>query len=747
MLDDRDTSGASMSDDVILRVAINAPLSQLFDYRAPPNAAPQAIQPGCRVSVPFGRRRECGMIMEVADDSDLPASKLKRAHAALDPAPLLDEPDLWLVRFVSDYYQHPLGETIAAALPALLRQGKLLYPVVQQVSLTPDGEHALSGKLSKKAPRQTELLERLRDADGFAARDLDVRMPGWKRLQKNLLDKGWIQIVDVADDSVGEARRPATPQEGPSLNADQARAVQAVRDARGFTVSLLDGVTGSGKTEVYLRLIDATLRQNRQVLVLVPEIGLTPQLVARLELRLGIAPLVMHSSLTDNVRLAAWRAARDGSASLVLGTRSAVFVPLRTPGLIIVDEEHDGSFKQQEGLRYSARDLAIARGKKLDIPVVLGSATPSLESLQRCREGNYQRLVLPVRAGKAVPPLLRLVDLALHPAADGLSAPVVAAMRRNLAAGGQVLVFLNRRGFAPTLICQACGAIAECRRCDARMTVHAGSNRLQCHHCGAVRPLDPRCSECSGAVTPLGHGTERLEEALNAQFREHTITRIDSDSTRLRGSMDKALAMATAGEAQILVGTQMLSKGHHFPNLALVVVVNADQGLFSTDFRGTERLAQSLIQVAGRAGREQRQGEVIIQTAFAAHPFWAELLRGGYERVATSALQERELSAWPPFSRLALLRAAATARHDAHNFLDSARRIAVAANTDDLRVLGPVSAPMERKAGRYRAQLLFQSRDRQALHRVLQMVRAKLERDPLARRIRWSVDVDPVELF
>jgi primosomal protein N' (replication factor Y) (superfamily II helicase) len=736
-----------MPDGSILRVAINAPLSQLFDYRAPADAAPQGLQPGCRVSVPFGRRRECGMIMEVANTSDLPASKLKCAHAALDQAPLLDEPDLWLVRFASDYYQHPLGETVAAALPALLRQGKSLYPNVQHVTLTAEGKKALSGNQSTKAPRQTELLERLRDAKSLTAPDLDAQMPGWKRLQANLLGKGWIHIEDVADASGGPARRPATPQAGPSLNADQARAVQAVRDVIGFSVNLLDGVTGSGKTEVYLRLIDETLRQNRQVLVLVPEIGLTPQLVARLELRLGIEPLLMHSSLSDNVRLAAWRAARDGSASLILGTRSAVFVPLRRPGLIIVDEEHDSSFKQQEGLRYSARDLAVARGKKLDIPVLLGSATPSLESLQRCQEGNYRRLVLPVRAGKAVPPLMRLVDLALHPASDGLSAPVVAAMTRNLAAGGQVLVFLNRRGFAPTLICQGCGAIAECQRCDARMTVHAGSNRLQCHHCGAVRPLDPRCTECGGTVTPLGHGTERLEEALNAQFREHTITRIDSDSTRLRGSMDKVLAMATAGASQILVGTQMLSKGHHFPNLTLVVVVNADQGLFSTDFRGTERLAQSLIQVAGRAGREQRQGEVIIQTAFASHPFWAELLRGGYERVATSALQERELSAWPPFSRLALLRAAATARHDAHLFLDTARRIAVAASTDDLRVLGPVSAPMERKAGRYRAQLLFQSRDRQALHHILQMVRAKLERDSLARRIRWSVDVDPVELF
>jgi primosomal protein N' (replication factor Y) len=736
-----------MTECCILRVAVNAPLSQLFDYRPPPDASPDALRPGCRVSVPFGRRRECAMIVELGDSSELPATKLKFAHAALDDEPLLNDADLWLVRFVSDYYQHPIGEAVAAALPALLRQGKPLYPVVEHISLTNEGANAAAGELTTKAPRQAAFLHRLRERGGLTGAALDDAMPGWKRLRKNLLAKGWIRIAEMQDTAGDIACRTATPQHGPALNADQSAALQAISNGAGFTVSLLDGVTGSGKTEVYLRLIDDAIRQGRQVLVLVPEIGLTPQFVARLELRLGIAPLLMHSGLGDNVRLAAWRAARDGSAPLILGTRSAVFVPLRNPGLIIVDEEHDSSFKQQEGLRYSARDLAVARGKKLDMPVVLGSATPSLESLQRCSEGHYRRVVLPVRAGKAVPPLLRLVDLAAHPVTDGLSAPILAAMKRNLADGGQVLVFLNRRGFAPTLICQGCGAIAECGRCDARMTVHAGSNRLQCHHCGAVRALDPKCGECGGAVVPLGQGTERLEETLNAHFGDCRIVRIDSDSTRMKGSMDKALALATAGESQILVGTQMLSKGHHFPNLTLVVVINADQGLFSTDFRGTERLAQSLIQVAGRAGREQRQGEVIIQTAFAAHPFWAELLRGGYERVARAALEERELCAWPPFSRLALLRAAAAAKVDAHRFLDSARRIAVALHADEVRILGPVSAPMERRAGRYRAQLLFQSRDRQLLHQVLHSVRSKLERDPLSRRIRWSIDVDPIELF
>jgi primosomal protein N' (replication factor Y) len=343
--------------------------------------------------------------------------------------------------------------------------------------------------------------------------------------------------------------------------------------------------------------------------------------------------------------------------------------------------------------------------------------------------------------------LLRLVDLNRHPPKDGLSGPAIDAMRRHSTAGGQVLVFLNRRGFAPTLICQNCGAIAECSRCDARMTVHARHNKLKCHHCGAIRSLDAACRECGGTVKPLGQGTERLEDALRVHFTDQLVTRIDSDSTRRKGSLDKALEMATSGESDFLIGTQILSKGHHFPKLTLVVVIDADQGLFSTDFRGTERLAQSLMQVAGRAGREQRQGEVVIQTAFASHPFWHELLQGGYARVAASALAEREKAGWPPFSRLALLRASATRRQDTHDFLEAAKAKARGADPGGVRILGPVSAPMERRAGRYRAQLLFQSVQRQPLHRMLQALRDDLESSASARRVRWSIDVDPVELF
>ncbi|MDX1434247.1 MAG: primosomal protein N', partial [Gammaproteobacteria bacterium] len=562
---------------------------------------------------------------------------------------------------------------------------------------------------------------------------------------KALFEKGLAERIAAR---AGDDMPPAGPgAAGPVLHAAQQRALDAILANDGFGVFLLDGVTGSGKTEVYLRVIRQMLDEGRQVLVLVPEIGLTPQLVARLQERLGVVPAVMHSGLGDTARLAAWRTSRSGNARLVVGTRSAVFTPMPDLGLIVIDEEHDHSFKQQEGLRYSARDLAIARAKHCAVPVILGSATPTLEVLQHCRSGNFVHLELPERAGGARPPNFRLIDLVHAPARDGLSEPLLRAIGAHLDGGGQVLIFLNRRGFAPTLICATCGHIAECDRCDSRMTVHARANALRCHHCGAARPLDAHCSTCGAEVRPLGEGTERLEEALCAHFPGRRTERIDSDSMQRRGAIDEALELAAGGGADILVGTQMLSKGHHFPNLTLVGIVNADQGLFSTDFRSSERMAQSIIQVAGRAGRESRQGEVLIQTAFPGNPFWKRLIEGGYAQIADDALAEREASRWPPFTRLALIRAAAHKKGDAHALLDIARQFVEQRQDEHLRVLGPVDAPMARRAGRYRAQLLLQSSDRRLLHGILAALRPALENEPVARKVRWSIDVDPIELF
>jgi len=734
------------SNPSVLKVAINVPLSREFDYLPPADEPLPAV--GCRVVVPFGPRQQVGLVLGHSAVSTLPVDRLRRCSTALDDKPLLTDAELRLVRFTADYYHHPIGEVVAAALPAMLRQGKPLYPVVEVIGATDLGMAADIESLAKRAPKQAELLETLIDAggNGLEADHLTEVLPNWRRVARALLEKGLISRFDIRSPDFDETLAPAA-QPGPTLNEDQQKAIEALRSGDSFGAWLIEGVTGSGKTEVYLQRMQDIIDGGRQVLVLVPEIGLTPQLVSRLRKRLGIEPALLHSALGDTERLAAWRAARSGAARLVVGTRSAIFTPLRNPGLIVVDEEHDHSFKQQEGLRYSARDLAIVRAKHLDIPVILGTATPTLEMLHHCRNGNYTLLRLPRRAGDAKPPAVRLIDTTKAPATDGLSEPLAAAIRGHLDAGGQALIFLNRRGFAPTLICSSCGHVAGCDRCDSRLTVHARSRQLRCHHCGHIRPLDTTCSECGEMVKPLGEGTERLEDALQQRFPHHTVTRVDSDSTQRKGAMHEALDQAREGAADILVGTQMLSKGHHFPKLSLVGIVNADQGLFGTDFRSAERMAQSIVQVAGRAGRASRPGEVLIQTAFPEHAFWLTLIEGGYERVADEALAEREVTRWPPFTRLALLRSAAHQRDDALGFLETARQLLEDRCGDRLRVLGPVDAPMARKAGRYRAQLLLQSSDRPTLHNVLRELRPALEQDPAARKVRWSIDVDPIELF
>lgn len=735
-----------MSDSTILKVAVNVPLSRDFDYLPPASGPVPAV--GCRVLVPFGRRQQIGMVTAHANESVISAARIRRCSRVLDENAILSDPDLWLIRFASDYYHHPIGEVVSAALPALLRQGKPLHPTVERVAITDSGAQENIDTLAQRAPRQAELLEALIDAggDGLDAELLTDTLPTWRRAAKRLGEKGLLSIFEVRAEDFDE-RLVSEQSPDLTLNADQERALEILRASDQFGVFLLDGVTGSGKTEVYLQRVRNILEQGRQVLILVPEIGLTPQLVSRLTDRLGIKPALLHSGLSNNARLAAWRAARSGAARLVVGTRSAIFTPLNKPGLIIVDEEHDHSFKQQEGLRYSARDLAIARAKRLDIPVILGSATPTLEMLQHCRNGTYEHIILPARAGEAKPPVMRLIDTVRSPATDGISEPLAEAIQKHLHDGGQILLFLNRRGFAPTLICSNCGHIAGCDRCDSRLTVHARNRQLQCHHCGACRPLKEQCDECGETVKPLGEGTERLEESLRTRFPDVAISRIDSDSTQQKGAMHEALESATLGHANILVGTQMLSKGHHFPNLTLVGIVNADQGLFGTDFRSAERMAQSIIQVAGRAGRESRPGEVLIQTAFPENEFWSTLIEGGYSQIADDALAEREITRWPPFTRLALLRSAAHQKADAHRFLDVARRHLAAEANEALRILGPVDAPMARKAGRYRAQLLLQSSDRSTLHRALRILRPMLEADASARKVRWSIDVDPGELF
>ena len=534
----------------------------------------------------------------------------------------------------------------------------------------------------------------------------------------------------------------------PEPTPAQRAAIEAIAAAQGRSASfLLHGVTGSGKTEVYLRAIEAVVARGEQALVLVPEIALTPQLVARFAARFDAPLAVLHSSLTDQERLRAWRMARSGAAPVVIGTRSAVFAPLSRPGLIVVDEEHDSSYKQQEGFRYSARDLALARAQRLGIPAVLGSATPSLESLERARSGKSVLLALPDRTGGASQPRLQLVDLRRHGATQGIATPTVLTIGRHLEAGGQVLVYLNRRGYAPSLFCPACGWVAPCPRCDARLTVHQREHRLHCHHCGTDRPVPETCPDCGEPAKPVGQGTERVEETLARLFPDVPLVRIDRDAVRRRGELEAALDRVTRGEVRLLVGTQMLAKGHHFPDVTLVVVLNADQGLFGTDFRASERLAQSIIQVAGRAGRAEKPGEVLVQTEYPEHPLLARLVEGGYDAYAAAALEERRQARWPPYSRVAVVRAEAARREVPLEFLDRARELALPLAGSKVEVLGPASAPMERRAGHYRGQLLLQATTHAPLQRLFAAWLPALEALPDARRVRWSLDVDPLELF
>jgi primosomal protein N' (replication factor Y) len=539
----------------------------------------------------------------------------------------------------------------------------------------------------------------------------------------------------------------STVREAPySLSTAQQTALQALAAARGASNFLLDGVTGSGKTEVYMQAVAAVLDRGGAVLVLCPEIGLTPQLLERFQRRFDAPIAALHSGLTDKARAEEWQRAARGEARIVIGTRSAVFAPVPKLGLIIVDEEHDASYKQQDGdLRYSARDLALLRGQLQDVPVVLGSATPSLESLHNAAQGRIAHLQLPERAGSAEPPRLALVDMRAHVVHKGLSAPVLHAMRRHLEAGSQVLVFLNRRGYAPTLLCQGCGWVAPCHDCDARLTVHMKTGRLSCHHCGAEEALPARCPRCGHAVHPLGQGTERVEETLAAEFPEAPVERFDRDVLRAPQALAGAIERVHSGSARILVGTQMLTKGHHFPDVTLVVVLNADQSLFSTDFRAAERLAQTIVQVAGRAGRAGKPGEVLIQSLYPEHPLLNTLLAEGYAGFAAGALAERQAAHWPPFARMAALRASDVTPAGAARFLTQARSLL--APPAGVLLRGPVPAAMARRAGRHHAQLLVESAQRPLLQRFLSVWVPQLGGIAAPRSLRWALDVDPLELF
>ena len=739
----------------ILKVAVPSPLRAALDY-LPPLDLPADKLPGAgaRVLVPLGSRRLIGVVVATAADSGIDRERLRRVIEVLDATPLLPADLVALGLWAADYYQHPPGEVFSQLLPVATRRLRASDSRANGWRLSAAGRSRDPAELGR-APARRRAIDLLRAAPAAGLGTTALHGCGVRpEILRALAADGWLEAIRIADPDrpPAAAGQPAAtvPEHAPTLTEEQRAAATALAAAAGrFEALLLEGVTGSGKTEVYFTAMRGALDAGRQVLMLVPEIGLTPQTLTRIRSRFPEPLAVLHSALADGARLRAWQDAAAGRARIIVGTRSAVFAPLRDPGLLIVDEEHDESYKQQDGFRYSARDVAVKRARDLGIPVLLGSATPSLETLHNAHCGRYRHLRLSHRAGGARPPTHRLVDVQRHGAEDGISPPLLAAMQAALGRGEQVLVFLNRRGFAPVLMCHECHWIAECPRCDARYTVHARPGELRCHHCGSRRPLPSQCPECRAPEPmPVGLGTQRTETTLAALFPDVPVIRIDRDTTRSTTALERTLAAVGRGEAAILVGTQMIAKGHHFPAVTLVAVIDADAGLFSADFRASERLAQQLVQVAGRAGRAERPGEVLIQTRHPDHPLLRALVEDGYPAFAAATLAEREAAGFPPFGRLALLRAEAPDAKAPEAFLDAAAQHLREQDRTlgtGVSVLGPVPALMARRAGRHRAQLLLQAADRGPLHRLLAASLPELDALPAGRRARWSLDVDPLD--
>jgi len=726
---------------VILRIAVPGnPLRRYFDYLPPADLDPAraaALAPGCRLRVPFGRRSVVAFLAEVATESPLEPGALKAAAALLDDSPLLTPAVAGLCRWAAAYYQHAPGDVFAAAFSQRLRSGRA--PALGAWRLTDRGAGLAEDALAR-APRQREALAALRAGDALT--DDELTAAGIRReALRELVRKG------LAERCAPGPRSARSREAGPALSAEQASAVEAGSSDLGhFACHLLEGVTGSGKTEIYLRLIAACLARGEQALLLVPEIGLTPQTLARFAARFDAPMAVLHSGRAAGERSDDWEAAASGRAAIVIGTRSAVFVPLPRCGAIIVDEEHDASYRQQDGFRYSARDVAVKRAQLEGCPVLLGSATPSLESLHNAGAGRYRHHRLTRRAAGATLPALDAVDLRRQPLRAGLSPALLAAMEETLASGAQVLLFLNRRGYASRLQCHDCGWVAGCDHCDARLTVHRRRKRLQCHHCGAARPLPAGCPACGGAqLLAGGLGTEQTEEFLASALPQWPLHRVDSDAIDSPAAMEALLATVREGDPCVLLGTQMLTKGHHFPAVALVGVVDCDALLFAGDFRGEERLAQLLTQVAGRAGRAGRPGRMLLQSHYPDHPLLRAILERPYAEVAAELLARRREAGLPPQGQIALLRADSPRAGEGERFLAALRRESERSLPAACQLVGPLPSALPRRAGRYRDQLLCLSPDRASAGRAAGALVRAGEGLTAPRALNWFIEIDPLE--
>jgi primosomal protein N' (replication factor Y) len=744
----------------IIRVALDMPLSTLFDYVLTEDIA---VEPGQRVVVPFGRKQVIGVVMECAVDSELEAERIKPVERVLDEIPPLPAELLTLLRFCSDYYHHPLGATVLSALPVRLRSCEpIIFKEALQYALSTSGRVLDLSLLPKRKLVQQRILTALQDG-ALSAAQLRSLSPSAPNALKALLQSGWVESTTPAPSltpALSRGARELVFNNAHTLTVAQQQVVDTVAQSSDYACFLLHGVTGSGKTEIYVHLMNRILqscpelgrREGGQVLLLVPEINLTPQLENYFRSRFPDAELVsLHSGLADGARAQNWLRAQSGSARIVLGTRLSVFTPLPHLALVIVDEEHDASFKQQDGLRYSARDVAIFRANQRGVPIVLGSATPSLESYYNAQSGRYRLLQLTERAmATAQLPTVRCINTSNTFMPHGISEQLLTALELRLQRGEQSLVFINRRGYAPVLMCTACGWLSDCPNCAGKLVLHLQDQRLRCHHCGHQARVPHACPDCGNAdLQPVGIGTQRVESALQERFPEARILRVDRDSTRNKGTWNAMRQQIHDDEVDILVGTQILAKGHDFPNLTLVGVLNPDSALYSSDFRASEKLFAQLAQVAGRAGRADKPGEVLIQTFFPDHPLFRALREHDYNAWAKILLAEREAAGFPPFVYQAMLRAEGKQENEVFRYLHDARMAAVAllhsgAITGQVEVLGVVPAAMPRRANHVRAQLLIQSASRKSLQQLLRAWQPSLE--ALAtHKLRCSLDVDPLE--
>ncbi|WNC71718.1 primosomal protein N' [Thalassotalea psychrophila] len=731
-----------------LQIALPIPMRQSFTYSVPPALIQVNFKKGDRVLVPFGHRNLIGVVLAVSHECDVDSKKLKPISERLSDESRLSSQQVDFLSLCARYYHHPIGDVVTQALPVLLRQIKpvdLSPPAcwLKNSSLTDDEFELVVKGFKKSAAKQKALLEFICEHDELTWPE--IRMAGYSKAQLNaLLGKELIVEQAVKQEPFVCKDNSVNHSDKPQLSVEQSLIVSSInQQLDGFSCHLIDGITGSGKTEVYLQIIEQVLLKNKQVLVLVPEIGLTPQTLSRFEKRFRVPVVLHHSGLNDNERLQTWHQTKQGRAAIIIATRSGVFTPMVKPGIIIIDEEHDGSLKQQEGFRYHARDIAILRARQLNIPIVLGTATPSLETLQNALTGKYQYHQLTKRAGKSNKASISLIDMAREQVEFGLSGTLKKAIADTLKRGEQVLIFLNRRGFAPAISCQECNWICECQRCNKPYTLHQGQSLLVCHHCGSQKRIVRQCDSCGSVrIKPLGQGTEQLEQRLVELFPDYSSVRIDRDSTRRKGELAKLLQQVSDKEHQILVGTQMLAKGHHFPDVTLVAVLDVDGALFSYDFRAPEHMAQLLVQVSGRAGRESKPGKVMVQTQYPEHPLLQDLVQNGYEHFAKYALIEREQAMIPPFAFQALFRAEA-------NYPSTPQTLLRDVSQQDFSgcmVSGPIAAAQEKKAGKYRFHLLLQAKERKDLHRAVQQILANISTHELNTKVRWSIDIDPQEL-